>query len=87
MESTHLTELEAQLEQPNAALVKQAHLKQLNALAWHLQQCLRAGSSREEFAVLQAADHAVQAAQQVLTNWPVPEISTTFTTTLGESNG
>lgn len=78
MECTHLTELEVQLEQPDAALVKQAHLKHLNTLAWHLQQCMRAGSSREEFVVLQAADHAIQAAQQVLTNWPVPEISTTF---------
>lgn len=78
MEPTHLTELEARLAQPDGALLKQAHLKQLEALAWQLRQDLQAGVSREEFTVLQAVDHAVQAAQQVMTNWPVPEIFTTL---------
>ena len=75
MDTTHLTELEAQLAQPEGALLKQTHLKQLDTLAWQLQQRLQAGVSREDFAVLQAVDHAVQAAQQVLTNWPVPELT------------
>ncbi len=78
METPHLTELEARLAQPDGALLQQAHLNQLDTLALQLRQRLQAGVSREEFTVLQAVDLAVQAAQQVLTNWPVPEITTTL---------
>ncbi len=73
METTHLTELEAQLALPDGAMLQQAHLKQLDTLAWQVQQRLHAGVNREEFTVLQAVEQAVQAAQVVLTNWPVPE--------------
>lgn len=78
METTHLTELEARLGQPDGALLKKAQLQELETLAWNLKQRLHSGLPREDFAVLQAAAHAVHAAQEVLTDWPVQRYTGIF---------
>jgi hypothetical protein len=72
MTPLHLTELEAQLAQPDGAARKQACLQRLDTMAWRLRQQVRAGVPRDEFPALEALIEAVQSAQQVLTDWPVP---------------
>lgn len=78
METIYFTELEARLAQPDGAMLKQAHLLELDTLALKLRQRLHGGVPREDFTVLEATAHAVQAAQQVLTNWPVPDHARIF---------
>ena len=68
----HLTELEEQLAQTDGAQVQLALLNRLDALAWRLRLRLQSGVARAEFPALESAMEAVQAAQQVLTDWPVP---------------
>ena len=73
MTPIHLTELEAQLAQPDGAALKQSYLQRLDTMAWRLRQKVQVGVPRDEFAALEALIEAVQSAQQVLTHWPVPE--------------
>lgn len=62
----HLTDLEAQLDQPdNRALVEQ-HIHDLNLAASRLRQELRNGHSRVEYQVREAAYEALEAAREVL---------------------
>ena len=67
-----LTELEVQLAAPSGFMLKQQHLQQLDVIAWRLLQRMQTGVTRDEFPILEALTQAVHAAQQVLTDWPVP---------------
>ena len=72
MTPLHLTELEAQLALPDGAALKQDYLHRLDTMAWRLRHQVQAGVPRDEFPALEALIEAVQSAQQVLTDWPVP---------------
>lgn len=73
MTALNLTTLEELLCQPGAAQERDARLQRLDALATRLRQQLQASVPRREYPAYAAAADAVQAAQEVLRAWPLPD--------------
>ena len=73
MTALNLTTLEELLCQPGAAQERDARLQRLDALAARLRQQLLASVPRSEYPACAAAAEAVQAAQEVLRAWPLPD--------------
>jgi hypothetical protein len=73
MTALNLTTLEELLCQPGAAQERDARLQRLDALAARLRQQLLASVPRSEYPAYAAAAEAVQAAQEVLRAWPLPD--------------
>lgn len=67
-----LTELEAQLEGPQALAVRQSLQDAMAALERRLRAQLRTLLTAEDFAIASALADAAMASQEVLARWPAP---------------